>query len=203
VALRTLQPPHLRWEIEARILAGETVEVIVQDTGLHADVIKWYELWFFDVRSRLDHRAYIMHQVIGWNALGAAPDVGTVWKHYAYRSGPCVLDAIIVGSWLEHKPQKLEELVAFFREDLEARLVVKMNLSLAQIPVNQSTFAKIMDTHFRFRRMDAATRASATIPESTTPHLRELLETIRSEQKSPEKNEPIGASEFEATTAVA
>lgn len=60
------EPPPLRWEVEARILAQEPFEVIGQKTGVRWEAIAWYERWFFNVLDRLTCEAYVVHQVIRW-----------------------------------------------------------------------------------------------------------------------------------------
>jgi hypothetical protein len=89
--------PRRRWELEARILARQTDEEIGSRLGVPTPVIEAYESLFFAVRDKLQASDWIMCDAIGpriYEGLGEG-DLDLIWKLWAYRGGPLVLDALI------------------------------------------------------------------------------------------------------------
>jgi len=84
----------LRYEVEARVIAGETRNAIYLATGLSAEVIHAYENIFFQVRDRLQAVEYIMNHVIkisptkGWHGLNNRGQL----LYMAYTGGPRMVD---------------------------------------------------------------------------------------------------------------
>jgi hypothetical protein len=93
--LKLTAPPAVRWEVEARVLAGQPAAEIARAVGRPAAVIRLYEDWFFGVRDRLAARSYVLHVVIRWFAVDTAPTTEQIWKFFAFRGGTLVLDAVI------------------------------------------------------------------------------------------------------------
>lgn len=97
----TGDPPHARWEIEARILAGEPGAAIARRFGVPAGAIDAFGQIFFDVTGRLGSTGYVVHTVIGpamHAGLDPQRDLDAIWKLYGYFGGPRVLDALIGGA---------------------------------------------------------------------------------------------------------
>jgi len=82
------------WELEARILARETPEVIESKTGVIATVIECYQKMFFNVVGRIDCKTYITAMAIGQRPFDGH-NVAAIWNHFAYYYGSHILDAVI------------------------------------------------------------------------------------------------------------
>lgn len=85
----------ITWEIEARTLAGETTAAIADKCGLPMETVLSYQRLFFGVEARLDQPHYIHQAIIQTRRPFAASDVAQLWKYFAYRGGPKVIDHII------------------------------------------------------------------------------------------------------------
>jgi hypothetical protein len=90
-------PSWQRWELEARLLAGETVRQIAGPTGLDPGTIKVYEQLFFNVFDRLKATSYIRNATIGPKLYTnpAELDIGAWWKLAALSGGSPRLDQFI------------------------------------------------------------------------------------------------------------
>jgi hypothetical protein len=91
---------QLRWELEARLLAGQTDEDIAAATAVRAAVVAAYERHFFAVRQCLAARDYILGCVVG-----AAPlrgfeegDLRPLWAYFGYAAGPKMLELVMAVS---------------------------------------------------------------------------------------------------------
>lgn len=58
-----------RWEVEARILAGQSNEDVALSTGFPPAVVGAFERFFFNVRDRLAAGDYILFGVVGYDPL--------------------------------------------------------------------------------------------------------------------------------------
>ena len=69
-AQEILQDPNqaVRWAVEARLLAGQSLDAIAARSGLSVATVYWYECAFFNVLDRLGARDYIATVVIGEDA---------------------------------------------------------------------------------------------------------------------------------------
>jgi hypothetical protein len=111
------QPPLSRWEVEARLLAGEPREAIASKTGLSLEVLGWCENWFFDVRSRLPHEGYITHHAVRLHRVEGEPDLGVAWRHCGYFGGPAALDALLDDFRRHVPPGDPDPTAAYLRGD--------------------------------------------------------------------------------------
>lgn len=91
---------RLRYEVEARILAGQSDTDIAHEVCGLAGMVDWYEKLFFNVRDRLRNRGYIVSRVIcpsitepNWENL----TLDLTGKFFGYFAGPTVLDVILHG----------------------------------------------------------------------------------------------------------
>jgi hypothetical protein len=86
-----------RWEIEARLLAGQTSEEIGAACAYDPAVVDAFADLFFDIRPNLDSVDWISLQVIGPRALrGFEPgDVKGIWRSVGFFLGPAALDVVI------------------------------------------------------------------------------------------------------------
>ncbi len=89
----------VRWEIQARILTGETDKLIADRFGIAPETVGWFESLFFHTRDRL--RAYDwVASVIGLGLRYGveADDIDKSWMSFGFFGGSLVLDAVIAAS---------------------------------------------------------------------------------------------------------
>ena len=86
-----------RWEVEARLLAGQTNAEIADRLGLGGDTVEAYEAIFFAVRDRLAASDWVAACLLGVNLFEGfdAADSELVMKILGYHGGPFVLDAYL------------------------------------------------------------------------------------------------------------
>jgi hypothetical protein len=89
-----------RWEVEARILAGQTDDEVAFATGLPPAVVAAFEEHFFNVRDHLAAGDYILFGVIDYDPLGAfrEGDLRTLWGYFGYAAGPRFLELVLAVS---------------------------------------------------------------------------------------------------------
>lgn len=86
-----------RAELEARVLADQSTQVIAHFLGVSEESVSVYERFFFDVRSRRPDPTWIRQWVL---RMGSDPvlrrhDVALLWKIVGYRYGAATLDSLI------------------------------------------------------------------------------------------------------------
>ena len=89
-----------RWELEARLLAGQSDQEISRCVGLPRGLIPIYHDVFGTCRDRLRASDCILFTFIGRGPMdGFAPgDMGGVWKWVGYFTGPHMLDVLIAAT---------------------------------------------------------------------------------------------------------
>jgi hypothetical protein len=128
----------LRLEIEARVLARESLESIARKTSVPPTVLALYQQLFFDVADRLDRASYIMHTAIGERVHGTwtEEDIPTLgWKLFGYHCGPQVLDVLIQGSNLRDRPSSPDEVGSYLSGSFSSQLA-----SMAAVGVHMMDF---------------------------------------------------------------
>jgi len=97
----------LRWELEARILSGQTDHEISLSMGIPAMVASIYERSFFDVRSRLTAGDFVLFSVVGYRPLQgfADKDLRGLWAYFGYAAGPKMLELVMAVSLGRLLPQ--------------------------------------------------------------------------------------------------
>jgi hypothetical protein len=89
---------HLRHQLEARILSGQSQEVIGRRLPMSVpECVPWFETMFFDVRDRRQNPSWIMHAAIAPSLYvdPAERDYAELLKLSAYVCGPGLLDQLI------------------------------------------------------------------------------------------------------------
>jgi uncharacterized membrane protein len=86
-----------RWEIEARLLAGQDSSGIAARTGVEAEIVTAFEALSYDVRDRLHASDWILAECLGLRAVTGytESDVDLIWKIFAYTFGPLGLDVLL------------------------------------------------------------------------------------------------------------
>ena len=156
--------PRARWEVEARLLAGQDDAAISIKTGIPAEAIEAFEAIFYSVRDRLEARDWVGAMVLGprlYRGLEKG-DVELAWKVVGYNLGPFVLEALI-GS----PGGALTDLSTVARADTSMSTADPLRTALAALtlPVNDETAPKLIRLAARLRQVEheSASRASAAV----------------------------------------
>jgi hypothetical protein len=106
-----------RWELEARLLAGQSDSEIAAKMDIEAGVVEAYEAVFYDVRDGLGASDWVHLSVIGPRLHeGFDPgDAETILKLYAYNCGHAVLDALLESVFTDGEPPADPRLADQFR----------------------------------------------------------------------------------------
>jgi hypothetical protein len=98
-AYRINQGPDLdRAEIEARLLARQSISEVAAVTGLTLAGVTAYEALFFSVIDRLDAGSFILTSAMGgniWDESIGPEDAGPWLRFFGYLKGPIFLQPII------------------------------------------------------------------------------------------------------------
>ena len=90
------QNGEARWELEARLLAGQPVRVVARRVGLSRGLVALYHDVFAACRDRLAATDWVRWAFVGPGpSVGFAPgDLGGVWRWVGYFGGPHALDLV-------------------------------------------------------------------------------------------------------------
>lgn len=145
--------------IEARILSGQSPEVIAERASTSPEVIRWFEKLFFDVRGRLHHRDWVINRVLG-------PTIHTklyenefelLIKLYALIGGPLVVDSLVeMSSRSVAHPTDRERLAVFWREDGSDTLKRKAAIAVRCMPINTQTMQTILEGYHKMVELEKA-----------------------------------------------
>ena len=147
----------MRYEIEARLLAGESFESIAKRSGLSQNVLKYYERLFFNVTDRLDNKMYIFHVAIGDTLHRGMTDrdYAVIWKLYAYVRGSTMLDFLIstFNDWTKPTKGQIETTLL---EDHKLNMRRKAALASRMSSINQHTADRLIELHTKITEIEKA-----------------------------------------------
>lgn len=158
-----------RWVIEARILAGETNEEIAKKLGTSAAVIEAYEAVFFDVRSMLENRDYIVAVVMSDSITRGLSErqYDLLWKLFGYQGGAHVLDAVISKVTPMAKPAATKDVGQFFQEFAVNAVKHRAAVATITMPLNSHTQLALIDSFVKYveieKTSETAEKAHGTI----------------------------------------
>lgn len=150
------EDPGPRAEIEARIMARQTLTEISQKTGVDVSILEKYAQHFFDVADKLDHPSYVIHSLIG-SALHRGlqeREYATIWKYIAYKFGPVAFEAYMHQAVQPTQPRDPSGVQACFKDAGLGYLLRKQMIAALTIPLNQFTQPKILDTYMKLLEID-------------------------------------------------
>ncbi len=179
-----------RWEVEARLLTGQTDADIGARCGLPPDVVKCYETVFFSVRSRLGARMWVCNQVIGDGPRRGFRDdeLGLLWAAFGYHGGVPVLDALVNAFYATWRPTEPATIEIYFRDECPASLKMKAVIAAYSVPSNVRTAMKFTTLHRRLQKIERKMRRG----KAAAPTDAMKRETIRLWQSSRPKMRDIG-----------
>lgn len=122
-----------KWEIQARILAGQQDDYIAAKCQVPADVVYWFEAMFFDVRQHLTASDWVVARVIGsglWVGF-SSEEMGRIWMAFGYFAGADVLDAVLADALGRPLPGRIVAVCSGDPVLYEARLRRSVRLAIA------------------------------------------------------------------------
>lgn len=178
--LRDHAAPECRWELESRLLAGETSPAIASALGVPSGAIDWYEAAFYDVRSRLGCRAFIHHEVIGALKGGnGSSSTERMMKLTAYLGGAAALDCFLTGGLKSPIPRNANGATEWLSDLTRSLLQRKAAIALDSLEATDHKTAPELLRLFA-RSEQAQLRALKDAPQLTDQEERDkaFLESI-------------------------
>lgn len=161
-----------RWAVEARILAGESDEEIAKKIGCSPGVIGAYESVFFNVREKLEHREYVVNVVMADAVARGLSErqYDLLWKMFGFQGGSLVLDAMISKFTMIRRPEKSEDVSAFFQESAINSMRHKAAVAALTVPINSHTQLLLLDAYVKYveieRTTENTTKANTNIVQN-------------------------------------
>lgn len=168
------------WELEARLLANDTVEHISSRLHISPEAIDCYEKMFFNVRDRLTDKGYVAHVIIGdlMHAGLTERQHDVLWKFYGYCGGPIVLDAVIDKSMGVVRPENEGDMPAYAADDVQRAILVKSMVAARTMPVNSYTQGIILELHQRYIELKQKAGSGSSDGDSLAASFRAVMENI-------------------------
>ncbi len=136
-----------RWELEARILAGERYAAIAEKLDIRIGVVKSYQNLFFHVKPKIQCRDYIHNVVIGtfrpWDPIR----VRDLWCYFGFSAGPEMVD-FLVSDFRNSQQHDYGHLIDGSEPDSNrSTLSRKFDrcLKMMFIPINQKTILPLIE----------------------------------------------------------
>jgi hypothetical protein len=145
----------MRYEIESRILAGETLATISKKSGVPVPALEFYEKTFFNVLDRLSNKMYILHIAVGDQLQRGMTDrdYSVLWKLYGYVRGPEMLDYLITtfSDWTKPSIGQAENMLL---EDHRSNMKRKAALASRMTGINQHTADRLIELHTKITEVE-------------------------------------------------
>lgn len=133
----------IRWEIEARLLARESLEQIADKIGAPVEIVFWYEKTFFNVLDRIDNRSYICGVAMGRSIHKGLfeRDYDLLWKMLGYGLGPHAIDSLTSRLTNPQHVLSADQVDAALQQQTDSFIHTKGWIAIQTMPVsyNQAT----------------------------------------------------------------
>lgn len=174
-ARRAAQPPAHdlsleRPALEAYVLAGKPLEKIGPAFGLTPAAVRWYETFWFDVRTRRRQEMWVASNVIGPLHEGPpAVILPRLVRAYGYYTGSTRLVKALVSSFDRGSAASAARDPAnFFGRDARAAINMKAALAARMMPLTDRTYARVLEVHQEVADLELKAReAVGTASENT------------------------------------
>jgi hypothetical protein len=183
----------VRWEVEARLLAGQDGESIAARCDIPASVVQAYHDTFYDVRSALKADMYILCEVIGWRfwPLVSPDDHQKLLKVFGYDFGEHGVNAYL--AYLReppHVPAALELLGPDELRSLQDRLQTRLLVLLTTTPVEALSPLTWLEMYYRRRAARAIAQADGSAPATALGSIHETQAMLTLVAEGKLNNEP-------------
>lgn len=139
-ALALYESDTLRqFELEARLLAGETNEAISEKTKVPEPTIEMYERLFFRVRDCRPGCDYLIGETTRWGHVRGFQDheVRELWAWFGMAGGPLVLDLLVKVLHESRREDEPPSLKVYLRRGA-CDLMIQTHLAVHIIPLESS-----------------------------------------------------------------
>lgn len=145
-----------RWEIEARILAGESFESIEKKSTFTVSCLALYEKLFFNVLDRMEKRTWVTQSVIG-RALQVGlteRDFNILWKIYGYMAGPYMVDLLVSKIGMTRKKAaSAEQALAMLNDSIPTMSMIRSAFAMNVGAINNFTAVQVVQIEQAYRQM--------------------------------------------------
>lgn len=170
-----------RSELEARILARDTPEIILDRVQVEPKVADWYEKLFFHVTDRLQSKGWIAHSVMGasYHAGLTERDHDLLWKIFGYCGGPAVLDLVIDKDLTSLQPKRGDDMGSYTSDHAKNTAALRSMLALRTAPLDRNNWNIIVEIHQRFIELKQQAEGEGSGARDVfNAHIKEMLESI-------------------------
>lgn len=173
---------NVRHTIEANILAKADDDVVSNKTGVTAETVHAYEALFFDVRSRLQFRDFIIHKAIPSvhvRSGGISTESATLWKLYGYFYGPAMVDAMVsqfpsVNGWCD-SPDKVGAAII---DDVIGTLKLKAAVAAKGVTNTGANQLQLLEIFTKFVEVERTTDSAGSAQTQLTAHINAMMATM-------------------------
>jgi len=167
-----------RWELEARLLAGEPPEDIARKLATTCEAVTAYEQYFFNVTDRLTAPGYLTHQVFGQSIQAglAERNYDLLWKAIGYWCGPFALDHMIYKFNQPSRPETTTGVSALWDDHLTDAMRLKTVIAAHTMPVNMQTQEGIFSIYQRMLELERAGEGGGIGGEAMMENVRVMFE---------------------------
>ena len=172
--------PELTLMIEARLLAGASIESIANDCKTIPETIQWYERLFFNVSDFLSHHDWIVKNVLlpaSDRFVEQAPhdsdeasqpiiaaglmrsQLDLPIKFFAYFGGPLVCDVMISGFRRNNHVLNTDNLAEFFNSQFTLQVQRRSAQAAGQFEVNKYNVMELLNTHVRLMELQRSDKS--------------------------------------------
>jgi hypothetical protein len=145
--------PELQHILQARLLTTETFAQIASRLSTNELVIQFYADLFFDVRDRLEARDWIAKVILGppelrskFNPDGTLTDAqrGVLYRLFAYRGGPLVLDSLIASIGSLNRPTQAGDVAEWMDGSLQEIIRTRAVMAVQLLEVNKTNAPRLI-----------------------------------------------------------
>lgn len=168
----------IKYEVEARILAGESDAAVAERAGLQPEDVAAYEKLFFNVRDDLHRTTYIFHQVLGPAVQRGlySREWDLLWKLYGYMRGPATLDFVISAfqNWRSATPSS--DVLRQLEADQSGMLLRQAAITTQTMRINSETQGDIVALWFKLKELERLKGAGGSGGDALIVGLSRFLE---------------------------
>lgn len=157
----------IRTNMEARLLAGQTMEAVASAGGTLVEVPTWYERLFFNVIPRLEHRDWIVNQILipsmltsgfhdeddtpwnkihQWSGSYVHPVHDWTLKFFSYFGGPLMCEFMICG-FRGNKLSNLDDLPDYLDDFWTTNMRRLSAQASRNVVIDRWNVMKLFETH--------------------------------------------------------
>jgi hypothetical protein len=175
-----------RWLLEAQLLTSRSFDEIATACSLAEPVVRAYDQIFFDVRSRLQFRDWVMSLAVRSHPLNdfAGPQPAGLWKFFGFVGGELVLDVIVSVTSNRRLPDWLAQQFANNRVE-EKRLRLRAKLAVAALTAKGThQLGSVVELAEQLRRLDKEAGRPVDGADALSPVVSEFFAMLTRAQRT-------------------